>query len=57
VFQPGPVEIDSRVADNSEDTLVAAMMQVQLNTGEKPPRPGFGTKGVVVKVPQLILSH
>jgi eukaryotic translation initiation factor 2C len=50
VFNPGPASIDARVADKSEDALVAAFKQVKLNTGDMPPRPDFGTEGMEIKV-------
>ena len=45
VFQPGRPALDSRLADNSQDALVAALKSLKLKSDELPSRPGFGKEG------------
>jgi eukaryotic translation initiation factor 2C len=48
-----PATIEARIQDKSEDALIAAFKKVKIDTGDMPPRPDFGTKGVAVKVCSL----
>jgi len=51
IFQPGqPAIIDARVADNSDQALVASFKGLKLNPNELPLRPGFGTAGTAIKL-------
>lgn len=51
IFQPGqPATIDGRVADNSDQALVASFKNLKLNPNELPLRPGFGTAGTAIKL-------
>lgn len=50
VFQPGPVTIDSRLQNNSEDALVQSFGSLRINDNELPVRPDFGTLGTQIKL-------
>ena len=45
-----PANIDARLTDNSEDTLVASLKSLTLRDTDLPTRPGFGTSGAPVKL-------
>ena len=52
VFTAGgsPANIDARLANNSEDQLVASLSTLALTDTDLPLRPGFGAEGKVIKV-------
>jgi eukaryotic translation initiation factor 2C len=50
VFAPGPVEVDARLTDRSQDDLIASFRSVKVGNNELPLRPDFGTAGKVVKL-------
>ncbi|KAI0080425.1 argonaute-like protein [Panus rudis PR-1116 ss-1] len=51
VFAAGqPANIDSRLANNSEDTLVASLRSLTIRDTDLPTRPGYGTIGRPVKL-------
>ncbi|KDR77135.1 hypothetical protein GALMADRAFT_66053 [Galerina marginata CBS 339.88] len=50
VFQPGPANIDSRLTDNSEETIITSMKALTVKSNELPLRPGFGTVGRPIKL-------
>ncbi|KAF9523774.1 argonaute-like protein [Crepidotus variabilis] len=51
IFQPGqPANIDARIADNSDQQLVASLQTLKLNPNELPIRRGFGTVGTAIKL-------
>ncbi|KAJ8454486.1 hypothetical protein ONZ45_g19287 [Pleurotus djamor] len=46
VFSPGsPATLDARLADNSQDVLLASFKSLSLKPNDLPSRPGFGTLG------------
>ena len=52
VFTAGgsPANVDARLADNSEDQLVASLSELTLADTDLPLRPGFGAEGKVIKL-------
>ncbi|CAL1709613.1 unnamed protein product [Somion occarium] len=51
IFAEGqPANIDARLANKSEDQLVASLRSLQLKDTDLPTRPGFGTVGTVIKL-------
>ena len=52
VFTDGgsPADVDARLADNSEDQLVASLSSLTLSDADRPLRPGFGVEGKVIKL-------
>ena len=51
IFQAGtPAPIDARVADNSDQALIATFKNIKVNPNELPLRPGFGTVGTAIKL-------
>ncbi|PPQ70160.1 hypothetical protein CVT24_003887 [Panaeolus cyanescens] len=45
IYRPGPVSVDSRLQDSSQDKLVAAMNGLSIQPTDLPPKPGYGTFG------------
>ena len=52
VFTAGgsPANVDARLANNSEDQLVASLSSLTLSDTDRPLRPGFGVEGKVIKL-------
>ena len=50
VFNPGPVDIDARLKDNSQEALVQSLKSVTIKPNELPLRPNFGTVGIPIKL-------
>ncbi|KAH9885253.1 argonaute-like protein [Cubamyces lactineus] len=51
VFAPGqPANVDARITDKSQDTLIASLRSLKLTDTDLPGRPGFGTKGTEIKL-------
>ncbi|KIP05634.1 hypothetical protein PHLGIDRAFT_91914 [Phlebiopsis gigantea 11061_1 CR5-6] len=51
VFAPDqPANVDTRLAGNSEDQLVAGLRGLRLQDSDLPLRPGFGTAGTAIKL-------
>ena len=52
VFTAGgsPANVDARLANNSEDQLVASLSSLTLSDADRPLRPGFGVEGKVIKL-------
>lgn len=50
VFNPGPVDIDARLKDNSQDALVQSLKSLTIKPNELPLRPNFGTVGTPIKL-------
>ncbi|KAK0465234.1 argonaute-like protein [Desarmillaria tabescens] len=51
VFSPGtPANIDRRLTDGSEQTLVDSFRSLRINSNDLPLRPGFGKEGKQVKL-------
>ena len=45
-----PANVDARLTDNSQDALIAAFRSIRLHDNDLPSRPGFGTRGVQIKL-------
>ena len=45
-----PANVDARLANNSEDQLIASLSSLTLTDTDLPLRPGFGTEGKVIKL-------
>ena len=45
-----PANVDARLANNSEDQLVASLSSLTLSDTDLPLRSGFGTEGKAVKL-------
>jgi hypothetical protein len=50
IFRPGPVSVDARLQDNSQDTVVASLKSLSIASNDLPVRPGFGTAGRSIKL-------
>lgn len=51
VFSPGgPSDIDSRLRDNTQDTIVASLKSLSLQDKDLPVRPDFGKIGTPIKL-------
>ncbi|KAF9036354.1 hypothetical protein BJ165DRAFT_1409108 [Panaeolus papilionaceus] len=50
IYRPGPVNMDARLQDASQDQLVAAMGRLAIAPQDLPSKPGFGTAGREIKV-------
>ena len=50
VFNPGPVDIDARLRDNSQDAVVQSLKSLTIKPNELPVRPNFGTAGTPIKL-------
>ncbi|TFK87299.1 hypothetical protein K466DRAFT_586504, partial [Polyporus arcularius HHB13444] len=51
VFAPDrPLNVDARLADGSQDALVASMRSLRMKDNELPSRPDFGTAGQAIKL-------
>jgi len=51
IFQLGaPANIDARIADNSDQALVASLQGLKIKSDDIPIRPGFGKEGKAIKL-------
>ena len=50
MFLPGPVDVDARLGNRSEDVLVQSLQSLRINDNELPIRPDFGTVGAPIKL-------
>ncbi|KAJ2922390.1 hypothetical protein H1R20_g14704, partial [Candolleomyces eurysporus] len=50
IFRPGPVTIDARLRDTSQDAVVASLNSLSIASNDLPVRPGFGTAGRAIKL-------
>ncbi|KAJ2919770.1 hypothetical protein MD484_g671, partial [Candolleomyces efflorescens] len=50
IFRPGPVSVDARLQDNSQDAVVASLKSLSIASNDLPVRPGFGTAGRPIKL-------
>jgi hypothetical protein len=51
IFQSGvPANVDTRLTDNSQDSLVNALRSLRIKPNDLPVRPGFGTEGRPIKL-------
>ncbi|PPR00949.1 hypothetical protein CVT24_000256 [Panaeolus cyanescens] len=50
IHRPGPVAVDARLQDGSENQLVAALKGLSIQSQDLPVKPAFGTAGRAIKL-------
>ncbi|KAF6761975.1 argonaute-like protein [Ephemerocybe angulata] len=50
IFLQGPVAIDSRLQDSSQDDVIASFKSLSIASNDLPIRPGFGKEGRAIKM-------